>query len=419
MSATTQTALPVGDAAALGFDPQRLARIGPAMQAFVDDGRVPNLVTLVARRGRIVHQHACGVLDLDEDAPAGLDTLFRMWSNTKPIGGVATLVLYERGALTPDDPVAKYLPEYADMRVFNPREPMVPVAAKRPITIRDCLTNTTGLADPATMPHFYRQQYRDALATLGWIRSGDEDEGAADNRERVRAQAKLPLAAQPGERFGYHVGYPLLSAVLEAASGQRLDAFFQDSIFAPLGMKDTAFYLQEGQLPRFGASYVPREVDGKMRLVAMDKAATSEKTVGPQRLFSAGGDGGGVLTTAGDYARFGQMLLNGGVLDGARVLGRKTVDMMIGNHTGDMVIPMTGPGFHWGLGVAAYHGRGRPPLIRSAGTYGWGGAAGTTYFADPAEELLGVCLTQVMAHGTMPNNTYQEDFQRLVYQALA
>ena len=419
MSATTQTALPAGDAAALGFDPQRLARIGPAMQAFVDDGRVPNLVTLVARRGRIVHQHACGVLDLDEDAPAGLDTLFRMWSNTKPIGGVATLVLYERGALTPDDPVAKYLPEYADMRVFNPREPMAPVAAKRPITIRDCLTNTTGLADPATMPHFYRQQYRDALATLGWIRSGDEDEGAADNRERVRAQAKLPLAAQPGERFGYHVGYPLLSAVLEAASGQRLDAFFQDSIFAPLGMKDTAFYLQEGQLPRFGASYVPREVDGKMRLVAMDKAATSEKTVGPQRLFSAGGDGGGVLTTVGDYARFGQMLLNGGVLDGARILGRKTVDLMIGNHTGDMVIPMTGPGFHWGLGVATYHGRGRPPLIRSAGTYGWGGAAGTIYFADPAEELLGVCLTQVMAHGTMPNNTYQEDFQRLVYQALA
>ena len=421
MSATTQSALPVGDAAALGFDPQRLARIGPAMQAFVDDGRVPNLVTLVARRGQVVHQHACGVLDLDEDAPAGLDTLFRMWSNTKPIAGAATLLLYERGALTPDDPVAKYLPEYADLRVFNPREPMAPVAAKRPITIRDCLTNTTGLADPATMPNFYRQQYRDALTTLGWIRSsdGDEDGAATTNRERVRAQAQLPLAAQPGERFGYHVGYPLLSAVLEEASGQRLDAFFHDSIFAPLGMNDTAFYLQEGQLPRFGASYVPREVDGKMRLVAMDKAATSEKTVGPPRLFSAGGDGGGVLTTVGDYARFGQMLLNGGVLDGTRILGRKTVDMMIGNHTGDMVIPMTGPGFHWGLGVATYHGRGRPPLIRSVGTYGWGGAAGTTYFADPAEELLGVCLTQVMAAGTMPNNTYQEDFQRLAYQALA
>ena len=420
---TTKSALPVGDAAELGFDPEHLARIGPAMQAFVDDGRVPNLVTLVARRGRIVHQHACGLLDLDEDAPAGMDSLFRMWSNTKPIAGVATLILYERGVLTPDDPIAKYLPEYADMRVLNPSDPMTPVPAKRPITIRDCLTNTTGLLDPSTMPHFYRQQYRDALTAIGWIRDGDGKEGKEDaeqpdNRARVRAQAELPLAGQPGERFVYHMGYPALSAVLEEASGQRLDAFFEENIFAPLGMNDTGFYLQEGQLPRFGASYMPREVDGKMRLVAMDKAATSEKTVGPRRMFSAGGDAGGVLTTAGDYARFGQMLLNGGVLDGARILGRKTVDMMIGNHTGDMVIPFTGPGFHWGLGVATYHGRGRAPLIRSVGTYGWGGAAGTTYFADPAEELLGVCLTQVMAAGTMPNNTYQEDFQRLVYQAL-
>ena len=420
MSTTNPSALPVGDAAALGFDPERLARIGPAMQAFVDDGRVPNLVTLVARQGRIVHQHACGLLDLDEDAPAGLDTLFRMWSNTKPIAGVATLILYERGVLTPDDPIAKYLPEYADMRVFNPSEPMAPVPAKRPITVRDCLTNTAGLADPSTMPYFYRQQYREALTTIGWISNNDGKEGTEqpDNRTRVRAQAELPLAAHPGERFGYHMGYPALSAVLEEASGQRLDAFFHDHIFAPLGMNDTGFYLQEGQLPRFGASYMPREVDGKMRLVAVDKAATSEKTVGPPVMFSAGGDAGGVLTTAGDYARFGQMLLNGGVLDGARILGRKTVDLMIGNHTGDMVIPITGPGFHWGLGVATYHGRGRPPLIRSVGTYGWGGAAGTTYFADPAEELLGVCLTQVMAAGTMPNNTYQEDFQRLVYQAL-
>jgi len=112
------------------------------------------------------------------------------------------------------------------------------------------------------------------------------------------------------------------------------------------------------------------------------------------------------------------MLLNGGELDGERILGRKTVDIMIGNHTGDMEIPMTGPGFHWGLGVATYHGRHRPPLIRSVGTYGWGGAAGTTYFADPAEELLGVCLTQVLQHGMMPNNNYQETFQRLTYQAL-
>ncbi len=419
--------LPLGDPKDLGFDPERLSRIAPAMEAFVADARVPNLVTLLARRGRIVHHHACGVLDLDDDAPAGVDTLFRMWSNTKPIAGAATLILYERGLLTPDDPVAKFLPEYADQRVFNPAEPMAPVAAKRGITVRDCLTNTTGLANPTTMPHVYRQQHREALATVGWLRDdanmlarpkGQDGAPPPTSRERVRAQAALPLAAHPGEEFSYHLGYPLLSAVLEEASGQRLDALFQDSIFAPLGMKDTGFYLEDGALPRFGASYMPRKVDGEMRLVAVNKAATSEKTTGPRTEFAAGGDLGGVLSTAGDYARFGQMLLNGGELDGVRILGRKTVELMLGNHTGDMKIPITGPGFHWGLGVGVYHGRGRFPLIRSPGTYGWGGAAGTVYFADPAEELLGVCLTQVMAHGTMPNNTYQEDFQRLAYQAL-
>ena len=415
--------LPLGDPRELGFDADRLARIGPAMQAFVDDLRVPNLVTLLARRGQLVHLHACGVLDLEDDAPAGVDTLFRMWSNTKPIAGVATMILYERGALAPDDPVAKFLPEYADQRVFNPAEPMAPVPAKRGVTIRDCLANTTGLANPSTMPHFYRQQYREALTTLGWIRDDANmltrpDGDRPSSRERVRAQAQLPLAAQPGEQFEYHMGYMPLSAVLEEASGQRLDAFFRDSIFEPLGMNDTGFYLPDGALPRFGASYMPREVDGKMRLVAIDKAATSEKTVGPKTEFAAGGDAGGVLTTAGDYARFGQMLLNGGELDGVRILGRKTVELMIGNHTGDMAIPITGPGFHWGLGVAAYHGRGGFSRIRSPGTYGWSGAAGTTYFADPKEELLAICLTQVVAHGTMPNNTYQEDFERLAYQAL-
>ena len=414
-----ESPLPQGDPSALGFDSERLARIAPAMQAFVDDRRVPNLVTLVARRGQIVHQHACGLLDLDDDAPAGLDTLFRMYSNTKPIAGAATMVLYERGVLTPDDPVSKFLPEFADQRVQRADEPMTTERARRGISIRDCLTNTTGLANPGTMPHFYRQQYREALTTLGWIRSEEDgDAPRPNNRERVRALAELPLAAQPGSRFGYHVGYPILTAVLEEASGQRLDELFRESIFEPLGMTDTDHYVADDATHRFGANYAPREVDGEIRLVAVEKAATSEKVVGPKTEFSAGGDMGGVLSTAGDYARFGQMLLNGGELDGVRILGRKTVDMMIGNHTGDMLIPMTGPGFHWGLGVAMYHGRGRAPLIRSVGTYGWGGAAGTTYFADPAEELIGVCLTQVLSAGMMPNNTYQEDFQRLVYHAL-
>ena len=156
----------------------------------------------------------------------------------------------------------------------------------------------------------------------------------------------------------------------------------------------------------------------EIRLVATEKAETSEKHLGPRIEFGVGGDSGGILSTAGDYARFGQMLLNRGELDGVRILGRKTVELMLGNHTAELRTPID-PGFHWGLGVAVYHGGDGFPLMRSVGTYGWGGAAGTTYFADPREELLCVCLTQVLNAGMMPNNNYSETFQRLVYQSLS
>ncbi|MCY3884130.1 MAG: serine hydrolase [Gammaproteobacteria bacterium] len=415
-----QTSLPEGNPKDLGFDEGRLAQIGPEMQKYVDDLRVPHLVTLLARHGKLVHFESRGVLDFDSQVPAPKDTLCRMFSNTKPIAGVATLILYERGVLTPDDPVAKFLPEWSDLRVISPTEPMFPRRARRQMTIRDLITNTTGLTNLAFAPGYFRNQYRETLEKIGWVRprEGSEPQERLSNRERVRALAELPLSAHPGESFVYHAGYPVLSALLEEACGQNLEQFFGENIFQPLQMNDTAFYLKDGALPRFAAMYTPREIDGKMQLSIQDKAETSEKNVGPRTEFGGGGDSGGVLSTASDYARFGQMLLNGGELDGVRILGRKTVDMMIGNHTGDMTIPMTGPGFHWGLGVATYHGRDRFPLIRSVGTYGWGGAAGTTYFADPQESMLGVVLTQVTNHGAMPNNTYQETFQRLAYQSL-
>jgi CubicO group peptidase (beta-lactamase class C family) len=410
------SSLPMGDPEALGFDAQRLARIGPAMQHYIDARKVPNLVTLLARRGEIVHLEARGVLDLESGEPVDTSTLFRLYSNTKPIAGLATLILYEDGLLTPDDPVGRFLPEWSNLRVLLPDQPGASERARRGITVRDCLTNTTGLATPARAPIALRAQHRDTLEKLGWFGRPPAD---LPFRERVRLMAELPLLAHPGQRFDYHVGYMLLGCVLEAASGMPLDRLFHERIFAPLGMHDTGFYLADGALPRFPAQYVPRQVDGQWVLQRNEKASESEKYHGPKTRFGAGGDAQGVLSTVGDYARFGQMLLNGGVLDGVRIIGRKTVELMTGNHTGDMVIPMTGPGFHWGLGVSTYHGRGRPPLIRSVGTYGWGGAAGTTYFADPAESLLGVCFTQVLQHALMPGNHYQEEFQRLAYQALA
>ena len=420
-------ALPAGDAAALGFDPKRLGQVGPAMQAYVDDKRLPNLVTLIARRGQIVHLDARGVLSFETGKPATPESLFRMFSNTKPLAGVATCILYERGLLTPDDPVSRFLPEFADTRVQIPDMPGMTEPARRGITVRDCLTNTTGLINPGTMPAFYREHYADvfprlydgvdALKTLGWMRR--DDAPVLSSRERVRALAELPLMAHPGESFEYHVGYPVLTEVIAAASGQPVDEFFQQSIFDPLGMDSTGFYVKDGLAEQFGDSYIPRLSGGDVELGVFDRGKTSEKITGSGE-FCVGGSSGGIVTTVGDYARFGQMLLNGGELDGVRVLGRKTVDLMVGNHTGAMAIPITGPGFHWGLGVATYHGRDRlAPLIRSVGTYGWDGAAGTTYWADPREELLGVCLTQVLQAGMMPRNDYQETFQRLAYQALA
>ncbi len=420
--------LPCGDAAALGFDRERLEQIGPAMQAYIDDGRLPNLVTLIARRGQIVHLDARGVLSFETGKPATPGSLFRMFSNTKPLAGVATCILYERGLLTPDDPVSRFLPEFGDTRVQVPNAPGMTERAKRGITVRDCLTNTTGLDNPGTMPAFYREQYADvfarmydgvdALKTLGWMRR-DGDPPTTPPRERVRALAELPLAAHPGETFGYHVGYPVLTEVIAAASGQPVDRFFQECIFDPLGMDSTGFYVKDGLAEHLGDSYMPRPTGDAVELAVFERGDTSEKITGAGE-FCVGGSSGGIVTTVGDYARFAQMLLNGGELDGVRILGRKTVDLMVGNHTGRMEIPISGPGFHWGLGVATYHGRGRlAPLIRSVGSYGWDGAAGTTYWADPSEELIGVCLTQVMQAGAMPNNDYQETFQRLAYQALA
>lgn len=271
------------------------------------------------------------------------------------------------------------------------------------------------------MPHHYREQYEDILTKIGWIGPGAGmlTVPESDNRERVRAQAQLPLMAHPGERFEYHFGYPLLSAVLEKASGQRLDELFDEAIFEPLRMCDSGFYLKDGALPRFGACYVPREVDGEMRLVAIEKAASCEKTVGPRREFAAGGDFGGVLTTVGDYARFGQMLLNGGELDGARVLGRKTVDLMTANHIGARNIDLAvGPNYGFGFGYSVRKSVDGSFMPGSAGQFGWGGAAGTYFFCDPAEDLAGLFFTQVFLYQFLPKANLGERFEKLTYEAL-
>src|SRR4030042_998571 len=358
-------------------------------------------------------------MDFESRKPAKKDTIYRLWSNSKPITGTATMICGEDGLLNLDDPVSKYIPAFKNQVVRTELGrgalsgvPTVPV--ERDITVRDCLRNTTGLASARRAPLAYLTEFKDALQKSGVLISPERPSGTI--RDMVEALACLPLESQPGTCFEYQVGYPVVGLVLEIVTGKTLEEFYQERIFKPLGMKDTSFYLTKDKISRFPTLYRPVLEKGKWKLSVAEKPETSEKVTGPKTYFEAGGGGGGVLSTAGDHARFAQMLLNGGELEGVRILGRKTVELMTSSHTGDMFLPLPGPGFGFGMGVGVYKG-GDIPIIRSIGTYGWSGAAGTTYFADPKEDLICVCFSQVFMHQVMGDNTYQEEFERLVYTA--
>ena len=416
--------LPTAKPEEVGFSSERLARISPTMQGYIDARKVPNVVTLVARHGKVVHFEAQGYMDFESQAPVQKDTFFRLYSNSKPITGVATMILCEEGLLNINDPISKFLPAFKNPRVLSlnalpdPERPfMMPtVPAQREITVRDCLRNTTGLTTARRAPIQLINESREDINELGWLET--KETRPSSIRERAEANARLPLSAHPGTEFEYHVGYPVVGAALEVVAGMDLERFYRERIFEPLGMKDSSFYVPDGELDRFPTCYRPGHEGGEWVLKVLDRPETSEKVNGPKTLFDAGGGFGGVLSTVGDYGRFAQMLLNGGELDGVRIIGRKSIEMMTSSHTYDLPIPMLGAGFGFGLGVGVRTAAIGRPIMRSVGSYFWGGAAGTWYFADPKEDLFGIIFTQVVSHLVMPDNLYQEDFERLVYQAL-
>jgi len=425
-----KSALPTVKPEEAGFSSERLARIKPVMQKFIDRKWLPNAVMLVAREGKIVHCEALGYQDCARKTPAKTDTIFRLYSNSKAITGLATMILYEEGKLNPDDPVSRYIPAFKNpVIVAAPGQAptdgrgmgmlFATVPAKREITLRDCLRNTTGLATPERSPYWFLTQHKDILPETGWDLMGTL--GSPPKKgylHRAEMYARLPLISEPGTEFIYHVGYPIIGAVIEIITGKSLEDFYQERIFQPLGMNDTSFYLDKKKLARFSCCYQPVPEKGQWGMGIYDRAETSEKVKGTGKYCGAGGDMGGLLSTVADYARFGQMLLNGGELDGVRILGRKSVEVMTSSHTKNLVVPMLGAGFGFGLGVGVYLGSSPRPIMRSPGTFGWGGAAGTTFFADPKEKLLALCFTQMFNAMMIPENNYQEEFERLVYQAL-
>ncbi len=384
-----------------GLSSERLARIQSAMKRYLDRQDVAGTVTLVARRGRIAHLEAQGLMDVASARPIAPDTIFRIASMTKPITSVAVMMLHEEGRFVLQDPISKFIPEFKDPKVLVPARPgegLVPsttIAAEREITIQHLLTHTAGLANSytgSTVPLAARLVgERTAETTIG---------------EQVRKLAKLPLEFHPGAAWQYGPATDVLGHLVEVVSGKSLDQFFRERIFEPLGMTDTFFYVPDDKLPRLATAYAPAEPTGIKPL----GAAASMR--GSRRYFSGAG---GLLSTAEDYFRFSQMLLNGGELDGRRLLSRKSIDLMTANHIGTARMWPALTGYRFGLGFRVMTDLGGGARLASPGEYGWGGAYATYFFIDPKEQLIGIFMTQLRPY-TQVN--IRQEFQNLSYQAI-
>ncbi len=411
-----QTGLPTVTPEQVGFSSERLDRIGPAMQRYIDARQIPGVLTVVARHGRVVHFESRGLMDIEANKAMTGDAIFRIMSMTKPISCVGLMTLYEEGHFLLDEPISRYLPSFKNMMVKGKRE--MTERARREITFRDCLTHTAGFSAQEWGKIMSRFSQGTAPkpavpGTNGQSVNVPGDQGTL--LERVELLSRAPLNFHPGTDWEYHPGHEVVGALIEKISGQRLDEFLQKRILDPLGMVDTYFYLPGSKAGRLAALYtVDQNEWGKMGLI--DSPATSAKVVGPKTFLSAGG---GLLSTAADYARFAQMLLNGGILDGARVLGRKTIELMTTNHTGDFNVYPEGPGYGYGLGFSVRLSLSAAPLIGTSGTYGWNGAHITYYIADPKEDLFALMFTQLAnAQASGLHRSMRANFDRMVYQAL-
>lgn len=399
-------------AAVAGIAVGRLDRLSTALQGYVDEGKVAGSVTLVLRHGTPVYFEAFGEQDRESGAPMQTDSIFRIASQSKAVVSTAVMVLQEEGRLLIGDPVGKYLPEFLETTVAVPRDGggYDVVRASRPVTIRDLLTHTSGF------------DYGQGIAADRWAEAGIQGYYFSDRdepiRETVRRMAALPASAHPGESWIYGYSIDILGAVVEAASGMPLDEFLQDRLFEPLGMTDTHFYLPRGKRDRLATVYAAGD-DGLERAPEEGSAGQGAFVDGPRQSFSGGA---GLLSTAMDYGRFLQMILDngssqgplnqGGATELQRVLSRKTVELMSVNHLGD--IPFQ-PGVGMGLGFSVLEDVGARGTPGSVGELGWGGAYHSTYWIDPQEELVVVHLTQLIPAGDIDDF---ETVRALIYQAI-
>jgi CubicO group peptidase (beta-lactamase class C family) len=388
----------------VGFSEARLARIDGVLQNYIDTRTVAGIQAVVARCGKIAYHKEFGFKDLEKDEALQPDTLFRIYSMTKPITSTAVLMLMEHGRLQLDDPVADYIPWFKDTQVFRgvTGRGMELDKLERPISIRHLLTHRAGLSYG-----FDDNDYIDRLYQKRLWRTVDKPPGLT-LAQAVEITAGLPLRHQPGTAFHYSFATDVLGYLVEVISGQPFDRFLQTHIFDPLDMQDTCFCVPADKLERFCPVYGP---DKKTGLKVVDSATTSDFT-NPRRFPSGGG---GLISTARDYMRFAQMLLNQGELEGERLLGRKTVEAMTMNHLpNDGRLP-DDPSRGFGLGVSVVREPAAFGRLSSPGAYGWSGAAGTHFWIDPVEQLIGLVMIQHMSPDEL---RLAADFTNLIYQAL-
>lgn len=397
----------------VGVDPDRLARIDAVTHDYVDSGKFPCVQFVLARRGEVVHHDLYGHADVEDGRPIRDDSIYRIYSMTKPITSVALMMLYEEGKVLLENPVSRFIPAFGGLRVFESGNEVNPVTreADREMTVHDVLRHTSGLTYG-----FQHQHAVDAIYRKHNL--GDFKPNKLSLGEQMDLLGTLPLQFSPGDGWCYSMSTDVCGAIVEAVSGQPLDEFFQDRIFEPLGMTDTAFWVDgEDRRDRFTSNYVFFG-GNTAKMDSWDKSGYLK----PPPMLSGGG---GLVSTMADYHRFTQMLINGGELDGARLLGPRTIDFMTSNHlpegktlnemgqVGFAEVAMEGLGF--GLGFSVNESPAQNGGIGSVGDYGWGGAASTVFSIDPAEELVFIMMTQLLPSSTYP---IRRQLKAAVYQAL-
>ena len=389
----------VAEAESVGMSSERLKRINTFIQEYVDSDQIAGAVTLVARKGQVVHFEAQGWRDAANQIPMTTDDIFVLMSMTKPVVSSALMMLFEEGKFLLDDPIAKWIPEYENHRVRINADGVRPVTVPetRPVTIRHVLTHTSGLTmNPAGK----------GLTDAQIAKVTNDGKGWPTLAERVAAAAIIPGAFHPGDEWQYGDSTDYVGVLVEKISGQSLDQFLNERIFEPLGMTDTYYYVPREKVERMASVYRPN-ADGKIELMVQPEY------IEPRPMFRGVA---GLAGTTADYYQFAQMIANGGELNGVRLLGRMTVDNMISNHIGSgKDVYVRGPGYGFGLGFGVLTDSARATDALSIGSYTWGGAYGTLYWADPVEDLIGLLMIQIRPYNHL---NIRPMFSNVVSQAV-